>query len=112
MAKQQYIYGKGNSSKIIIEIINNYFEKKLSKINEIDKLNHNNILLKYDNLVNIYNNSINNNSLFDSYDLVIILTIWKRNNLENQLIQVKRQSILKGKKTKYNCISKFKSYKY
>jgi hypothetical protein len=33
------------------------------------------------------------------FDLIIVLTVWKRNNLNSQLIQVKRQSILKNKKT-------------
>ena len=32
------------------------------------------------------------------YDIVIVLTVWKRNNLERQLLQVKNQSILKDKK--------------
>ena len=34
-----------------------------------------------------------------SYDIVIVLTVWKRNNIERQLIQVKQQSILKNKTT-------------
>ena len=33
------------------------------------------------------------------YDIVIVLTVWRRNNIERQLIQVKNQSILKNKKT-------------
>ena len=40
------------------------------------------------------------NYKYDSqFDLVIVLTVWKRNNLNAQLMQIKRQSILKQKKT-------------
>ena len=32
------------------------------------------------------------------YDVVVVLTVWKRHNLERQLIQVKSQSIIKNKR--------------
>ena len=34
------------------------------------------------------------------YDIVIVLTVWQRNNLEKQLMQVKRQSIIDPKANK------------
>jgi hypothetical protein len=39
------------------------------------------------------------NNQYDQYDIVIVLTVWKRNNLEKQLLLVKDQSILKNKTT-------------
>jgi len=93
MAQSHTVYGSGNSSIIISNIITNYFDNKnLPNKNYFIKLNYNNILNKYDNL-------IINDTKDIQYDLVIVLTVWKRNNLERQLIQVKRQSILKNKKT-------------
>lgn len=100
MAKAQYIYGKGNSSIIISQIIQNYFQNKSQNLNVLDKLNYSLILSRYDN--SIYQS--NNNLIFDNnhnepYDIVIVLSVWKRNNLEKQLFQIKEQSILKNKKT-------------
>ena len=105
MAKPQYIYGKGNSRIIITQIIQNYFQNKLQSSNILDKLNYSLILSQYDN--SIYQNKnlfLNNNQdeqydKFDQYDIVIVLTVWKRNNLEKQLLLVKNQSILKNKTT-------------
>jgi len=102
MAKAQYIYGKGNSSIIISQIIHNYFHNKFQNFNFLNKLNYSLILSQYDNSKYQSNNSIYShsyNSQDEQYDLVIVLSVWKRNNLEKQLFQVKNQSILKNKKT-------------
>ena len=102
MAKHQYIYGKGNTRIIITQIIQNYFQNKLQNLNNLNKLNYSLILSQYDNSINQYNNSFynkNQNGENEQYDLVIVLTVWKRNNLERQLFQVKIQTILKNKKT-------------
>ena len=97
MAQPHYVYGSGNSSIIISNIIENYFNNNnLSNSKELynsKKLNYTSILYKYDSL------NINNDENVSQYDLVIVLTVWKRNNLERQLSQIKRQSILKNKKT-------------
>ena len=99
MAKPQYIYGKGNSRIIIAQIILNYFQNKLN-LNKLKKLNYSLILSQYDNSIYQNNNSINNQyDQNDIYDIVIVLTVWKRNSLEKQLFQVKNQSILKNKTT-------------
>jgi len=97
MAKVQYIYGKGNTSIIISEIIQNYFQNKSQNSKELNKLNFSLILSQYDNSIIQSNDSLFNN--LQDYDIVIILTVWKRNNLERQLLQIKDQSILKNKKT-------------
>ena len=99
MAKVQNIYGKGNSRIIISQIIQNFFQNKLSNLNELNKLNYSLILSQYDNSKNECNKSIFNNNQDEQYDIVIVLTVWKRNNLERQLLQIKDQSILKNKKT-------------
>ena len=102
MTKPQYIYGKGNSRIIITQIIQNYFQNKLQNLNKLKKLNYSLILSQYDNLIYQNNNSILINNQYDQsdkYDIVIVLTVWKRNNLEKQLFQVKNQSILKNKTT-------------
>ena len=65
-----------NSMKMFIE----KFDNKLFNLSEFY-----NPLSKYKN--------------FFQYELVVVLTVWKRNNLDRQLMQVKRQSILKEKKT-------------
>jgi hypothetical protein len=39
MAKAKYIYGKGNSSIIISQIIQNYFQNKIQNLNILNKLN-------------------------------------------------------------------------
>ena len=102
MAKRQNIYGKGNTSIIITQIIQNYFQNKLQNLNILNKLNYSLILSQYDNLIYKTNSSIvnnNQNEQDEQYDLVIVLTVWKRNNLEKQLLLIKNQSILKNKKT-------------
>ena len=98
MAKPKYIYGKGNSSIIISQIIQNYFQKKLQNLKQFNKLNYSLILSQYDNSIKKINNPILINNQHELYDVVIVLTVWKRNNLEKQLFQVKNQSILKNKK--------------
>ena len=80
IAQPHNIYGFGNSSKIIANIIDYYFENKLPN------------LIKF-------GNPLSKSKKFIQYDLVVVLTVWKRNNLDRQLMQVKRQSILKKKKT-------------
>ena len=99
ISKPQFIYGKGNSSTIISDIIQNYFENNIEKKNSFKHLNYTDILFRYDNSVVKVNNSISIDYQNDLYDIVIVLTVWKRNNIEKQLIQVKNQSILKNKKT-------------
>ena len=104
MAKAQYIYGKGNSRIIISQIIQNYFQNNIQNLNRLNKLNYSLILSQYDNSIHQCNNSIfpNSNEQYEhheQYDLVIVLTVWKRKNLERQLFQVKNQSILKNKTT-------------
>jgi hypothetical protein len=71
----------------------------LEKLNKLNKLNYSSILSQYDNSIYKSNNSIFNNNQDEQYDIVIVLTVWKRNNLERQLLQIKDQSILKNKKT-------------
>ena len=93
MAQSHNVYGNGNSSKIIYEIINNYFNNN-NGLNLLNKINYTNIFINYDKLISLDMNS-NHVCL---YDLIVVLTVWKRNNLENQLIQVKRQSIIKNMK--------------
>ena len=80
IAQPRYVYGFGNSSKIIVNIIEYYFDNKFFNLSKFE-----NTLLKSENSF--------------QYDLVVVLTVWKRNNLDRQLMQVKRQSILKVKKT-------------
>jgi len=87
-SKSQYIYGKGDARIIISKIIQDYFKNNLQNSILFNDSNYNNILSQYDN--------DKKNELFD---IVIVLCVWKRNNLERQLIQVKNQSILKNKKT-------------
>ena len=99
ISKCQYLYGKGNSSVIISKIIKNYFENNIQNSFSIDKPNYRNILFRYDNSILKTKDITNINYQNDSYDFVIVLTVWKRNNLERQLIQIKNQSILKNKKT-------------
>ena len=93
MAKPHNVYGSGNSSKIIVNLIENFFDNKLSNVdynfskilNDLNTFQYNNSFL------NIINN--------EQFDLVIVLTVWKRNNLNAQLNLIKRQSIIKHKKT-------------
>ena len=98
ISKPQYIYGKGNSSIIISQIIQNYFiNNKLNSIS-INNINFNDILYKYDNNLLKCNKPISM-EYKKKYDIVIVLTVWKRNNLERQLIQIQNQSILENKRT-------------
>ena len=96
MTQSHNIYGNGNSSKIIVNIIEDYFDNELplqdSNItNELN--NYNNFKYSFQ-----FNNSLTKSKNYFQYDLVIVLTVWKRNNLERQLMQVKRQTALKNKK--------------
>jgi len=96
MAQPHYVFGNGNSSKIITEIIEKYFTNRtFINSNSLNKLNYEQVLSKYESLLPLNNNSNNNIYL---YDVVIVLTVWKRNNFEKQLIQVNRQSIVKNMK--------------
>ena len=98
ISKPQDIYGKGNSRIIISQIIQDYFKNNIQNQNNINNQTYNDILSKYDNFISNNDNS-NINDEYDLYDIVIVLTVWKRNNLEMQLTNVKNQSILKNKKT-------------
>ena len=99
ISKSQNIYGYGNSSVIISEIIQNYFINKTQNTISFKQQNITNYLLKYNKSYLNTKDSKYINIQKDTYDIVIILTVWKRNNLERQLIQIKNQSILKNKKT-------------
>ena len=90
MAKPHNIYGSGNSSMIIVNLIEKFFDNKLMNTNYNFSKTINN---------NFHNNSLLDNEIQSHFDLVIVLTVWKRNNLNAQLMQIKRQSILKQKKT-------------
>ena len=98
MAKPHYVFGTGNSSKTISEIIENYFicqdlfQSNISYI--INKLNYSQALRNCNKIISLKYSQKNSLIL---YDVIIVLTVWKRNNLEKQLIQVHRQSILKNK---------------
>ena len=99
ISKSQNIYGYGNSSIIISEIIHNYFENNTQKSISFKEKNYTKFLLK-DNESNLKEKGSKYTNLENyTYDIVIVLTVWKRNNLERQLIQIKNQSILKNKKT-------------
>ena len=98
ISKQRYIYGQGNSSVIISNIIQNYFNNSLLNTKNFNISNYNEILSQYDNSLMNKDSSIYINTKKEEYDIVIVLTVWKRNNLERQLIQVKNQSILKNKR--------------
>ena len=100
MTKPQNIYGKGNSRIIISQIIENYFQNKLKlkDLSLLNSFNYTKILSQYDDYICHIDNSFFIDNKNDIYDVVIVLTVWKRNNLEKQLIQIKRQSILKNKK--------------
>ena len=95
ITKPKTIYGKGDSSIIISKIIDNYFKNNLKNSDRFYYSNYDNILSKYDK--SISNKA--NNMIKEFYDIVIVLTVWKRNTTEQQLIQIKNQSILKNKKT-------------
>ena len=99
MSTCKYVYGKGNSSIIISDIIKNFFENKIQDSLSYNNSNYKDILNNYDKSNLKTKDSTEVNYQDDSYDFIIVLTVWKRNNLERQLIQVKNQSILKNKKT-------------
>ena len=96
--KWQFLYGKGNSRVIISKIIENYFINNKKNLISFNNQNNKEILSQYDNSILNRIESNYNDFLNEYYDIVIVLTVWKRNNLERQLIQVKNQSILKNKK--------------
>ena len=98
ISKKQYIYGNGNSSVIISNIIRNYFNNNLLYTDAFNLSNYKDILSQYDDSLMNKDNLIHLNTYKKEYDIVIVLTVWKRNNLERQLIQVKNQSILKNKR--------------
>ena len=100
MSKPHNVYGSGNSSKTIVNLIENYFDNNgladysnLKYYKDLKELNYSEILFNYDNLLSKSNSEI-------QYDVVIVLTVWKRNNLESQLYQIKRQSIIESKENK------------
>ena len=99
ISKNTNIYGNGNASDIISKIIQNYFKMKNENSLSYNSLTYNNVLSRYDNSLIINDISNFNDYQSDIYDIVIVLTVWKRNNIERQLIQVQRQSFLKNKKT-------------
>ena len=93
MAKPHNVYGSGNSSKIIVNLIECFLENK-------SKNKYYNFSKRVNNLNTFqYNNSLFNYENDYQFDLIIVLTVWKRNTLNTQLMQIKRQSILKNKKT-------------
>ena len=88
MTKPNNIYGKGDSRITISKIIQNYFSNNLKDSDKFHYSNYHDILFKYDN-------SISNKTrlkINEFYDIIIVLTVWKRNNIENQLIQIKNSS--------------------
>ena len=93
------IYGNGDASDKISNIIQNYFKEKKENFFPHNESFFNNILTRYDDSLFKNDNSKINDFNNDVYDIVIILSVWKRNNIERQLNQVKMQSILKNKKT-------------
>ena len=99
ISKCKFLYGNGNSRVIISRIIENYFINNINNLVSFNNQNYKDILSQYDN--SIFNRIESNSNDFQNeyYDIVIVLTVWKRNNIERQLIQVKNQSILKNKKT-------------
>ena len=99
ISKFSNIYGNGNASGIISEIIENYFKEKNENLLSHNSSFFDNILSRYDDSLFENDNSNFNDFQKDVYDIVIILTVWKRNNIERQLNQVKSQSILKNKRT-------------
>ena len=99
ISKSQNIYGNGTSRFIISEIIQNYFKNNHQNSFSFDNKNYLDIISQYDKYLLQNNNPHLRNYQNNQYDIVIILTVWKRNNLEKQLTMVKNQSFLKNKKT-------------
>ena len=99
ISKPQYIYGKGNSSIIITQIIQDYFINNKQNSIYFNNISYKDILYQYDNSLFKNKAKISKDYVNKQYDIVIVLTVWRRNNLERQLIQIKNQSILKNRKT-------------
>ena len=99
LSKFQNIYGHGNSSIIISKIIQEYFMNNTNHVLSFQEHNYKNILLNFRKPNSKTNDSKNIDFQNDIYDIIIVLTVWKRNNLQRQLIQIKNQSILRNKKT-------------
>ena len=99
ISKSKNIYGDGNSRIVISKLIQNYFKNDNQNSISFDKKNYKDILSQYDEYIIKKGNSVFNSYLNKIYDVVIVLTVWRRNNLEKQLILVKNQSILKFKTT-------------
>lgn len=97
MAQPHNVYGYGNSSKIIVNFIELFFDNKFldSNCNISNILNNYN----YSQIISNFDYSVSNSLNYFQFDLIVVLTVWKRNNLNKQLMQIKRQSILKTKKT-------------
>ena len=97
MAKPHNVYGFGNSSIIIVNLIEKFFENKLINMDNNVSLVFNGInYIK--NMIQTEDSPLNNDDNIQ-FDLIIVLTVWRRNHLNSQLMQIKRQSILKNKKT-------------
>ena len=90
MARPNNVYGSGNSSKIIVNLIDSYFKNKITT----SYYNFSNISHTFQDIYSFTKYESN-----DQFDLVIVLTVWRRNNINSQLMQIKRQSILKNIKT-------------
>ena len=73
--------------------------------NNLNELKYSKILSGYDYYLSKTNNGI-------QYELVIVLSVCKRNNLENQLIQISRQSFIESNKNKKINIIIFKNSNY
>ena len=99
ISKCRLLYGKGNSSIIISEIIKDYFNNNKIKSIPFNSSNFKDILFHYDNSISKKDDIIDDKFENILYDIVVVLTVWKRNNLERQLLQIKNQSILKNRKT-------------
>ena len=99
ISKCKFLYGRGNSRVIISTLIENYFINNKINLVPFNNQNYKEIISQYDNSTLNKIEPNNNDFTNEYYDIIIVLTIWKRNNLERQLIQVKNQSILKNKKT-------------
>ena len=98
MSSSHDVYGSGNSSIIIVNIIEHFFfgyKLSSSYYNNINIFN----IINYDNIISQYDNSVLKYPKEIEYDLVIVLIVLEKDNLIKQLRQIKRQSLLKNKKT-------------
>jgi len=89
--KSKNIYGNRNSRTVTSQANNQ--QNSISSVTQ----NYTDILSNYDNSVLENISSSFTNNKISQYDIVIVLTVWKRNNLEKQLNLVKNQNILKNK---------------